>query len=162
MTESITIGIGEFCVATAPVVLKTYGLGSCIGIAVYDPATRTGALAHTLLPHSADGAPASSLAAKFTDRAVDLMVAELLKSGCAGGRLVAKLAGGASMFDALFQSFRGDIGARNVAAARERLQHHGIRLLAEDTGADYGRSIEFDTATGEMVVRALQRETRTI
>lgn len=162
MGEVITIGISEFRVARAPGIIITYGLGSCVGIAIHDPAARIGALAHTLLPAVPEGMTLPLKSAKFTDMAVDLMVEELLKSGCAADRLVAKLAGGASMFDPFYHTFRGDIGRRNVETAHNALARHGIAVAAEDTGADYGRTVEFHTATGEMVIRALQGPGKTI
>jgi chemotaxis protein CheD len=163
MKEIVTIGISEFKVASAPRIIVTYGLGSCIGIAIHDPLTQSGALAHTLLPTFPTGmTPPPVKSAKYTDLAVDIMVEELLKIGCAANRLVAKLAGGASMFDPLYQTFRGNIGQRNVETARYALGRHGIAVVAEDTGADYGRSVEFHTATGAMVIRALQGPGKTI
>jgi chemotaxis protein CheD len=162
MKEIVTIGISEFKVAFAPKIIVTYGLGSCIGIAIHDPVTQSGALAHALLPTIPTGMTLPVKSAKFTGLAVDIMVEELLKIGCAANRLVAKLAGGASMFDHLHQTFHGSIGQRNVEAARNALGRHGIEVVAEDTGADYGRSVEFHTATGAMVIRALQVPGKTI
>ena len=162
MKEIVTIGISEFKVASAPKIIVTYGLGSCIGIAIHDPVTQSGALAHTLLPAAPTGMTLPVKNAKYTDLAVDIMVEELLKIGCAANRLVAKLAGGASMFDPLCQTFRGSIGQRNVEAAHYALGRHGIAVVAEDTGADYGRSVEFHTDTGAMVIRALQGPGKTI
>lgn len=162
MKEIVTIGISEFKVASAPKIIVTYGLGSCIGIAIHDPLTQSGALAHTLLPTVPTGMTLPVKNAKYTDLAVDIMVEELLKIGCAANRLVAKLVGGASMFDPLYQTCRGSIGQRNVEAAHYALGRYGIAVVAEDTGADYGRSVEFHTDTGAMVIRALQGPGKTI
>jgi chemotaxis protein CheD len=75
---------------------------------------------------------------------------------------VAKLAGGASMFDSQYRSFRGDIGQRNVDSAKKTLAGHGIRLLAEDTGGDYGRTVEFHVSSGLMLIKAMQKPSKTI
>uniref|UniRef100_A0A831TYZ1 Probable chemoreceptor glutamine deamidase CheD n=1 Tax=Geobacter metallireducens TaxID=28232 RepID=A0A831TYZ1_GEOME len=162
MSKIISIGISEYRVAFAPAVLVTYGLGSCVGIALYDPDARAGGLAHTLLPAPVREVEMVEKTAKFTCWAVELMVEELVKCGCAPGRLVAKLAGGATMFEPQYRSTHGGIGERNVAAARAALERSGIPLVAEDTGGDYGRSLEFSTATGIIMVRALQQPIRQI
>lgn len=162
MSRIVSVGISEFKVASTPTVLMTYGLGSCVGIALYDPAALTGGLAHTLLPapmREMENVPRS---AKFTCWAVDLMVEELVKCGCALDRLVAKLAGGATMFESQYRTTHGGIGERNVAAAKAALERCGIPLVAEDTGDEYGRSLEFNTSTGIITVRALQRPIRQI
>ncbi|AJE04440.1 chemotaxis protein CheD [Geobacter pickeringii] len=157
MSRILSVGISEFRVAAAPSILMTYGLGSCVGIALYDPVALTGSLAHTLLPAPVRFQDDGGRSAKFTCWAVDLMVEELGKCGCAIDRLVAKLAGGATMFEPRHRTTHGGIGERNVTAAREALERCGIPLVAEDTGGDYGRSLEFNTATGIIMVRALQR-----
>jgi len=162
LTNILSVGISEFKVAAEPTVLVTYGLGSCVGIALFDPVARMGGLAHTLLPtpvRDRENVPKSS---KFTCWAVELMVEELVNCGCATERLVAKLAGGASMFESQYRSARGGIGERNVLAAKAALEGSGIPLVAEDTGEDYGRSLEFNTATGIITVRALQRPLKQI
>ncbi|WP_298271684.1 chemotaxis protein CheD [Geobacter sp.] len=157
MSRIISVGISEFKVAAAPSILMTYGLGSCVGIALYDPVALTGGLAHTLLPAPVRTMEQAEKSAKFTCWAIGLMVEELVKCGCASDRLVAKLAGGATMFEPQHRSTHGGIGERNVSAAREALERCRIPLVAEDTGDDYGRSLEFNTATGIIMVRALQR-----
>ncbi|WP_306536451.1 chemotaxis protein CheD [Geobacter sp.] len=162
MSKIISVSISEFKVAIAPAVLVTYGLGSCVGIALYDPEARTGGLAHTLLPAPVRDTQGVEKSAKFTCWAVDLMVDELVKCGCAPERLVAKLAGGATMFESQYRSTHGGIGERNVAAAKAALERCGIPLVAEDTGGDYGRSLEFNTATGIIMVRALQQPIKQI
>ncbi len=160
MSLIISVGISEHKVALAPAVLVTYGLGSCVGIALYDPHVRAGGLAHTLLPAPVRNVEGTEKTAKFTCWAVDLMVEELVKCGCAPGRLVAKLAGGATMFEPKYRSAHGGIGERNVTTAKAALERCGIPLVAEDIGEDYGRSLEFNTATGIIMVRALQQPIR--
>ena len=157
MSKIVSVGISEHRVASAPVVLVTYGLGSCVGIVLHDADARTGGLAHTLLPAPVRDVQGIEKTAKFTCWAVELMGEDLVKCGCAPERLVAKLAGGATMFESQYRSTHGGIGERNVAAAKEALERSGIPIVAEDTGGDYGRSLEFNTATGIIMVRALQQ-----
>jgi chemotaxis protein CheD len=162
MSNLQTIGISEYKIAMAPAVLVSYGLGSCVGIALYDSVLKCGALAHTLLPTRPSVISHGSNSAKYTDEAIEIMVSALLENGCAVERLVAKLAGGASMFEPVYKSFRGEIGERNVATAKSCLAKHGIPLIGEDTGQDYGRTIEFHTTTGALLIKSLQRPGRTL
>jgi len=155
MADKQRVGISEFRVAHAPAVLVSYGLGSCLGIALYDARLRMGGLAHTLLPgpRSVDG---ESRPAKHVEGAIRLMVDELLALGSDHQNLTAKLAGGANMFESLNPSVEMSIGARNIAVAREVLGQYGIALVAEDVGGSHGRTIEFNLATGSLWVRSLR------
>ncbi|WP_035055056.1 chemotaxis protein CheD [Desulfuromonas sp. TF] len=147
------VGISEFKTGRAPAVLVTYGLGSCLGITLYDPRKKLGGLAHTLLPLSRP--EDRSRMTKYVDSAIRLMMEELLELGAEKDCLVAKISGGANMFEALHPSGAEGVGARNARAARETLELLGIPLLAEDIGGNHGRTVEFDLATGEVRVRSV-------
>ena len=159
---SISVGISEYKIAKAPQSLATYGLGACVAIAIYDLSAGQAALAHSLLPNPTEGIMQYLGTAKFTSSAVDLMIEELLKNGCTPTGLMAKLAGGASIFNERYHSARRDMGARNIAAARASLERHGIPIIAEDIGGDYGRSIEFIVCTGVMKVRSVKNGEKAI
>jgi chemotaxis protein CheD len=148
------VGISEFRVAQPPAVLVSYGLGSCLGIALYDPQRQLGGLAHTLLPTPRPGIQ-DARPAKFVDAAIRLMVEELIRQGAEPGRLAAKIIGGANMFEPQHGSAEDGIGARNARAARQTLLELGIPLLAEDVGGHHGRTVEFDLATGTVQVRSV-------
>ncbi len=161
MVDRRKIGIAEFQVARAPAVLVSYGLGSCLGIALYQPEQRLGGLAHSLLP----GPPATGREhrpEKFVAGAIWRMLDELLSLGATTAGLTAKLAGGATMFDTLAGSGEPGIGARNIAAARRTLAELGIALVAEEVGGSQGRTIEFDLTTGLLRVRSLRHGERII
>jgi chemotaxis protein CheD len=145
------VGIAEFRVAAAPLLLKAYGLGSCVAISLYDPERAIGGLAHSLLPQRRSVEPVIGLA-KYVEVAIQLMVGELEEMGASRQRLVAKIVGGANMFAAEDQSLMGSIGIRNAQAARKTLAAIGIQLVAEDVGGNRGRTVEFDLATGELLV----------
>ncbi len=162
MVEIVSVGISEYKIASAPTILASYGLGSCVAIALYDPDRHLGGLAHTLLPTRPAGVRHGPESAKYTDEAIDIMVLALLENGCTADRLMAKLAGGASMFDPLYKSFRGEIGERNVASAKIGLAKHGISLLGEDTGNSYGRTVEFHLSTGSLLIKAMQGPGKTL
>jgi chemotaxis protein CheD len=153
MNRKEKVGISEFRTAREPAVLVTYGLGSCLGITLYDPQRRLGGLAHTLLPLSRPDD--QSRMTKYVDSAIRLMMEELLELGAEKTRLVAKISGGANMFEPLHPSGIEGVGARNARAARETLERLGIPLLAEDIGGNHGRTVEFDLATGELRVSSV-------
>ncbi len=155
MSSRLRIGISEFCLAEPPAVLVTFGLGSCLAITLYDPGTRFGAMAHTLLPASRSQDPVPR-PAKFVDSAIDLMVGELLARGAERERLAAKLFGGANMFEPLVGSADNGIGPRNTRSAREHLAAQGIPLAAADVGGNFGRTVEFDLATGLVRVHVVR------
>ena len=150
----IEVGIGEAKTDSAPNVLVTRGLGSCLGIAVYDPLKKVGGLAHPMLPRVAE-ARVRNNPTRFVDSAIGLMVDELIKQGCKASRLVAKLAGGAHMFSSIPKDSAFNVGARNLGVAKEKLDAFKINVTAEDTGGNYGRTIFFDLGTGKIKIRTM-------
>ncbi|MBM3269114.1 MAG: chemotaxis protein CheD [Candidatus Sericytochromatia bacterium] len=126
------------------------GLGSCVGLAVYDAVAGVAGLAHIMLPDS--GGDAAGRPAKFADTAVLHLVAELVTRGAARDRLVAKAAGGAQMFRS-----QGDflaVGARNAEAVRQALESAGIPAIGTDLGGTWGRTIRFHMGTWVLEVRS--------
>ena len=155
MTERITVAISEYRLAGPPTVLATYGLGSCLAIALYDAEARLGALAHTLLP-TARGPADTGRPAKFVDQAIRVMAEDLVAAGADRQRLVAKIFGGANMFEPPLGGDANGIGVRNARSAREVLETLGIPLVAEDVGGNFGRTVRFELATGRVQVRAVR------
>ena len=154
---NIVIGIADMALARAPDTLTTYGLGSCVGIALYDKARKIGGLSHVLLPKSP---PDDNACAKYADTAIHELIGRLAAAGANPYALTAKLAGGASMFN---HGAGGDvmqIGRRNVEMCREVLKSRMIPVLAEDTGGSVGRTIEFDCETGALAVRMVWPRTQ--
>ena len=154
------VGIAELRIATAPQVLKAYGLGSCLAIALYDPQLRVGGLVHSLLPQQRPGEPVS-VAPKYVDAAIRLMIEELVRAGADPARLQAKVAGGANMFETEYLTLINSIGVRNARSARETLMELGIPLAGEEVGGNRGRTVEFDLATGRLLVYCA-RDDRTL
>ncbi len=153
MTE-IRVKVADYAVSRAGVI-ATIGLGSCVAIALYDGVTRIGALAHILLP-SVSLSRDTSNAAKFPETVIPIMLAEMRSLG-ANGNVQAKIAGGSSMFGNLLPSGGINMGERNVTATRDVLAAHGIPIMGEDVGGDYGRSVYFDLGDGRVRVRSLKR-----
>lgn len=151
--EPVQVGISEFVVRgrDADDTLKSYGLGSCVAVALWDPDSGIGGLAHVMLPDgdAADGADEKP--GKYADTAIRAMLRRMVEKGAAYTSVEAKIAGGSDMFE--FESFGEGVGIRNTAAAKEELGKLGVPIVSEDTGGQRGRTVEFDTSTGTLTVR---------
>ena len=152
--SDVRVKVADHAVRNGNTMLSTIGLGSCVAIALYDPATRIGGLAHVLLPNEGMSRDRSNRA-KFSTTAVPLLVEEMRALG-ARGSIIAKIVGGASMFATLIPAGGVNMGERNIVATREALRAHGIPLVAQDTGGDHGRSVYFDLRDGGVLVRSLK------
>lgn len=137
-----------------PEVLTTLGLGSCVGIALYDIDIRLIGLAHIMLPCSKQ-IKNNSNKAKFADTAINLLLEEMIRIGGNRNRIFAKIAGGAQMFSLGGNSDVMKIGLRNVQATKHLLKDLRIPVLAEDTGGNYGRTIEVYSDTGVLLVKTI-------
>lgn len=153
MREVRRVGMADLAVARSPTVLVTIGLGSCVGVALYDEKARVGGLAHIMLPYSGN-VPVTN-PAKFADTALPLLVSNLKREGAAVRRLTAKVAGGAQMFQLAKPTEAMRIGERNTEAVLAWLSAAGIPVVAQDTGGNWGRTVELDTASGELVVKTI-------
>ena len=156
MSKIIKVGMADLKVCISPDSITTLGLGSCVGIALRDPVTKIGGLAHIMLPDSASIRNNSNIP-KFADTGIEELVRQVVASGANRSRLVAKIAGGAQMFSFQTKSEMVRIGERNVEASKKKLKELGIRILAEDTGQNYGRTIIFYPETGDLVIKAVGR-----
>ena len=143
--------IAQARIDRAPTTLKAYGLGSCIAVGLYDPESRIGGMGHMLLPCRPKKNPLGS-ESKYVDAGILQMVDELVRAGADRDNLVAKVTGGANMFESTYQTLVHSIGARNAKSARDTLAGLGIPLLGEEVGGNRGRTVEFDLATGNMMV----------
>jgi len=124
------------------------------GIALYDRTTKIVGLAHAMLPDSSQVKNKTN-AAKFVDTAIELLVKEMLSLGASKKRIVAKLAGGAQMFTFTQGAELMRIGQRNVAAAKSKLESLDIPVVSEDTGGNYGRTVELDSESGMLLIRTI-------
>lgn len=156
MSEIIKVGMADLKTCVSPNGVTTLGLGSCVGIAIRDPMTKIGGLAHVMLPDSTAIKNGHLTVAKFADTGIVELVQQMEKLGAKRSRMVAKIAGGATMFS--FQggtSPMGQVGQRNVEATKAKLRELKIPILAEDTGLNYGRTVVFYPETGEFHIRAV-------
>lgn len=154
----IKVGIADMNVAYPPDSIRTTGLGSCVGVALYDPAAHVAGLAHVMLPTAPPSPPGKSLNwAKYANTAVPHLVQRMEQRGARKQRIWAKLAGGAQMFTFAGQSDLMRIGPRNVEAVKAALWVEGIPVIAEDTGGNYGRTIELSSLDGSLMVRTARQ-----
>lgn len=158
MTEStlIKVGMADLNIAEGGAVLKTTGLGSCVGLTLFDPHLRIAGMAHIMLPSSDIAREGQLNIAKYADTAVPELLLRMKNKGAVTGRLVAKMAGGAQMFAFMGGSDTMRIGPRNVEATKLALELYSIPLISEDTGGNYGRTVELDSQTGVFSIRSVQ------
>lgn len=161
MGEIIKVGMADLKTCVSPDGLTTLGLGSCIGIAIVDTTTKIGGLAHIMLPDSTAIKENSNIA-KFADSGIEELVRQMVEMGASKRRMVAKIAGGAQMFAFNNNSDLLCVGERNAEASKKKLEQLGIPLLASDTGDNYGRTIIFYPETGELVIKSVGRDVKTI
>lgn len=144
------IGIAESKVARSPDTLTTLGLGSCVGLVLYDALARIGGMVHIMLPSAKKPVTNRS---KYADTGIDSLLRDVLALGANRGRLYAKMAGGANMFGTSPKNDMLRIGERNVAMCYQLLGAYGIPIQSEETGGTTGRTIEFSCHTGELKIR---------
>jgi chemotaxis protein CheD len=159
--REIVVRVADLQVGCREDVLVTVGLGSCVAIMLYDPAVRVGGLAHILLPSPAlarkDANPA-----KFPQTAVPLLVELMAAQGASVRRMIARLAGGASMFASLAPSGTIQMGERNLVASRQVLNQTGIALVGQAVGGDYGRTVRLRVADGQVEVSSVSHGTHAL
>ena len=156
MSEIIKVGMADLKTCVSPNGITTLGLGSCVGIAVRDTVNKIGGLAHIMLPDSKAIRNGQQNIAKFADTGIEELVRQMEKLGAKRSRMVAKIAGGATMF--VFQgngSNIGQVGDRNVEAVKSKLKELKIPILAQDTGENYGRTVVFYPENGDFHIRAV-------
>ena len=156
MADLIRVGMADYKVGQAPSTIISYGLGSCIGISLYDPQAKVGGLLHIMLPDSTQARPTDN-PAKFADTGLPLMLKDVLALGASRAKLAAKIAGGAQMFAFANATDIMRVGVRNAEAAKKILRELNIRLIAEDTGGSYGRTVSIDMETGVYKVKTIDK-----
>ncbi len=149
------VGIGDMKLTRGSGEIITYALGSCIGLAFYDPNIKLAALLHIMLPERMN--PKDQNVFKYADTGIKETVRKLMAFGMVKARTVVKIAGGAKMFEISGNPNFGNIGIRNADSCKKILRAEGLRLVAEDTGANYARTMSIDVGTGTVLVRTFGR-----
>lgn len=146
------VGIADAAIISAPGTIATIGLGSCVGILLYDNICNIAALVHIMLPDSTAFKVITN-PYKFADTAIPLIIKEMIQQGCSKRNIVAKIAGGAAMFKFSENTINSDIGNRNVIAVKEAIKQQGIKIVAEDVGGSKGRSMFANAENGMVTIR---------
>lgn len=156
MGNMIKVGMADMKYCHAPDAITTLGLGSCVGVVLYDSGTKIAGLVHIMLPDSTK-IKNNDNKAKFADTGIEEMIRQIVEAGASRAKLKAKIAGGAQMFAFRSENDLLRVGARNVEAVKEELAKHRIPIVAEDTGDSYGRTIEFYPESEELLIKAVGR-----
>ena len=162
MDEVVKVGMADLKAIAGSGILTTLGLGSCVGIALYDRTTKVAGLAHIMLP-SSKHIRNNHNKAKFADTAVGQLLEIMIDMKARKEYITAKIAGGAQMFS--FKEKASEllnIGERNVLATIETLKQHNIPVIAQDTGGNYGRTIELNANNGLLLVKTIGHGIKTL
>jgi len=156
MGKIIQVRMGEIALSNPPDRLGCTGLGSCVGLILFDPKEQIAGLAHIMLPEGNKKNSENAKIGKYADKAIPYLLEEVTNSGGRPRKIQAKMAGGAHMF-----SFENDndisrIGERNIEAVKEKLKEIDVPLLSMDVGGKSGRTIDFNIETGELKVKTFQ------
>lgn len=157
----IKVGMADMNICSAPDSIVTLGLGSCVGVVLWDPQRKVCGMVHVMLPDSS-AISQNSNRAKFADTGIEDLLGKVIALGGRKDRIVAKIAGGAQMFSINKASPAVRVGERNVEAVVKTLDRLGIKLIAQDTGENYGRTVMFYPETGEYKIKAIGKEIKSI
>ena len=152
MIRPRTVGIGELVISEdVNDNIKTYGLGSCVAVIVYDWRRQIGGLLHVAYPESSvNPERAKTQPGYFADTGVELLMKEFTRKHSPNRRdLVLRLAGGANVMDA---NEHFNIGKRNALAIKRELWRLGYGVKNEDLGGSMGRTVSLSVASGKVIV----------
>ncbi len=151
--KELKVGIGNMKFTRGDSRIITYALGSCIGITFYDPFLKLGALLHIMLPSRSDLNDPKVF--KYADSGIHETIRKLTAFGMMKNRTIVKIAGGAKMFEMKGSSDFGNIGQRNAAMVKKILMEEKLRIVAEDTGGAYARTMLLDVSNGDVIIRTV-------
>jgi chemotaxis protein CheD len=146
LDRELSVGIGEFKIGKRAL-LEAYGLGSCIGVVLFDMSTGISGIAHILLPGASQNGET-----KYAETAIEKMLEDLINQGARKSKIVSKFAGGANVFKQINLEIL-KIGTRNAISVEETLKQKKIPILAKDVGGEVGRSVIFNPLDGSMIVK---------
>lgn len=155
--SDVFVNMGQIVVLRSTGSLVTVGLGSCIGVTLYDRANKVGVMGHIFLGRSRSPQDAVTLPGKYADTGIPAMVQAVLAAGAAPKNLQAKIAGGAHLFPTL-AALENSIGYQNTLAVRQQLQRLQLPLTGEATGGNRGRKMQLDVATGRVMVQSIGQQ----
>ncbi len=149
----LVVGVAEMVISNDVTSdLITYSLGSCLGIAIYDPVRKVGGLLHAMLPHSKiDPGKATTSPFMFVDTGVPMLFQAVYNLGGERCRLILTVAGGAEFLDpnGVF-----NIGERNCKALDELLTRNGWAPQTQDVGGTCSRTMRLELSTGRVSIKS--------
>ncbi|KGX88424.1 chemotaxis protein CheD [Pontibacillus litoralis] len=153
----VKVGIADLNVVQSPQRIRTSGLGSCVGVVLFDEAKHVAGMVHVMLPNSSLAREKTLNTAKYADTGIGELLLKVQALGARKYAIKAKIAGGAQMFAFTSANEMMRIGPRNVESVKEQLQRYRIPLVAEDCGGNSGRTIEFDPTTALLEIRTVNK-----
>jgi chemotaxis protein CheD len=148
----IEVQMGKMEIAQSPDRLITRGLGSCLGITIYCPVKKAGVMVHPMLP-DIDKSKIKSNSSRFVNSAILLALEELDKRGCPRSNMEIKMFGGAHMFSFIAVDSALNVGQKNIEMAHSVFKDLNIKIMAEEVGGTFGRTVELDLETGKVLVK---------
>ena len=150
------VGIGEMYVSNTPEEnIKTFALGSCVAVIIYNSVSKTAGLIHIALPESSINTErAATKPAYFADTGLPLLLSKMRIDDGNKRKVWIKLAGGSNIMD---ENHRFDIGKRNVLAIKKLLWKQRLGIIAEDVGGSISRTVSISVDTGEVVLSSSGR-----
>lgn len=154
----VKVGIGDLNLVSSPIKIMTIGLGSCVGISLFDKRKKIVGLSHIMLPDSTQFKEVKN-PFKFADLAIPILIKKMEQIGCTRRDITAKIVGGASMFKFSDKRIISDIGERNVEMVKDILLNvERIPIVAQETGGSKGRTIIVNPDDGLVTVRTIGEE----
>jgi chemotaxis protein CheD len=154
METSVGVGLGEIAVSqNTNEVLVAFGLGSCVGVGVYDPAKGIAGLLHAVLPEPLNGSDLQST--KYVGNGIKKMLEEMTGKGAIKERLIVRIAGGANMLTSPGLSKTFDIGTRNISTALVVLDSLKLKIVGQNVGGNIGRTFRVYVVDGRMTIRMI-------
>lgn len=153
MSTAFRVGMSEVKTAKPNDTLVALGLGSCVGVCMYDPLIKLGGMAHIMLPDSTQARDRTN-PGKFADTAIPFLLEEMEDQGASRRRLKVKIVGGAQMFSISGTDERLNIGPRNVVAVEASLSKVGLKIAARSVGGNLGKTVTLEPETGKVSVRS--------
>lgn len=155
----VNVGISDMKIVKKPERLIS-SLGSCVGICIIDKEAQIAGMVHIMLSYNKNNDKTKIF--KYADTGIAEMVIQMEKMGGVKSRMIAKIAGGSKMFDIKGSSTIGSIGEKNIAAAKDTLQKLKIKLIAQDVGQNYGRTIIFNSTNGDLTIKSFGKVLKVI
>ncbi len=151
-SKIINVGIADIKVGKGTDVLRTT-LGSCIGIVLYDPEQKIGAISHIMLAKDPTGKDSLKSPHKYGETALPELIKMMQEAGSSIGQFNCRMFGGASMFKGINSNFLQNIGEQNIAIVKKFMEEKKIPIIVEDIAGNEGRTISLYTEDGRILLK---------